>query len=227
MLVVDIMHECELGTWKSLFTHLIRLLYAISPAGQLVAELNSRFRQIPTFGRGVIRKFHNNASEMRRLAARDYEDLLQCSIPAFDGLLPEPHNKRVLTLLYRFAEWHALAKLRMHTDSSLAILQDVTSKFCKELRRFRDETCSAFQTVELPKEQDARRRRKKGPAAGTASQPSTSQSTRKAKSFNMTTYKIHAIGDYVRTIHEYGTTDSYTTQIVRLFLQSHFRQLLT
>ncbi|KAG1895697.1 uncharacterized protein F5891DRAFT_930114, partial [Suillus fuscotomentosus] len=28
MLVVDFMHECELGTWKALFTHLICLLYA-------------------------------------------------------------------------------------------------------------------------------------------------------------------------------------------------------
>jgi hypothetical protein len=29
MLVVDFMHKCELGTWKALFTHLIRLLYAL------------------------------------------------------------------------------------------------------------------------------------------------------------------------------------------------------
>ncbi|KAG2051383.1 hypothetical protein BDR06DRAFT_983639 [Suillus hirtellus] len=29
MLVVNLMHECKLGTWKALFTHLIRLLYAL------------------------------------------------------------------------------------------------------------------------------------------------------------------------------------------------------
>ncbi|KAF8833415.1 hypothetical protein BDN67DRAFT_992844 [Paxillus ammoniavirescens] len=29
MLVVDFLHECESGTWKSLFSHLIRLLYAL------------------------------------------------------------------------------------------------------------------------------------------------------------------------------------------------------
>jgi len=28
ILVVDLLHEFELGVWKSLFTHLIRLLYA-------------------------------------------------------------------------------------------------------------------------------------------------------------------------------------------------------
>jgi hypothetical protein len=36
-----------------------------------------RFRQVPTFGNGVIRKFSNNTSEMKRLAARDFEDILQ------------------------------------------------------------------------------------------------------------------------------------------------------
>jgi hypothetical protein len=42
MLVVDLMHECELGTWKALFTHLIRLLYALPQGSQLVAILDSR-----------------------------------------------------------------------------------------------------------------------------------------------------------------------------------------
>lgn len=42
MLVVDLLHEFELGVWKALFTHLIRLLYA-SPNGEaLVAELDRR-----------------------------------------------------------------------------------------------------------------------------------------------------------------------------------------
>jgi hypothetical protein len=42
MLVIDFMHECELGTWKSLFTHLIRLLYALPRGSELVASLDSR-----------------------------------------------------------------------------------------------------------------------------------------------------------------------------------------
>jgi hypothetical protein len=36
-----------------------------------------RFRQVPTFGRFTIRRFHNNVSEMKKLAARDFEDILQ------------------------------------------------------------------------------------------------------------------------------------------------------
>jgi hypothetical protein len=92
------MHECELGTWKALFSHLIRILYALPGGDQWVAKLDARyvvsflsaaadewltfnprhrFRQVPTFGNGVIRKFANNTSEMKKLAARDFEDILQ------------------------------------------------------------------------------------------------------------------------------------------------------
>jgi hypothetical protein len=39
----------------------------------------SRYRQVPTFGQDTIRLFHENASAMKKLAARDYEDLLQVS----------------------------------------------------------------------------------------------------------------------------------------------------
>jgi hypothetical protein len=38
------------------------------------------YRRVPTFGRGTIRRFCNNAASMKKLAARDFEDLLQvCS----------------------------------------------------------------------------------------------------------------------------------------------------
>lgn len=35
------------------------------------------YREVPTFGRDTIRKFSSNCSGMKRLAARDFEDLLQ------------------------------------------------------------------------------------------------------------------------------------------------------
>lgn len=43
MLVVDFMHEFELGVWKALFVHLIRVLYAAAPGGRLVAVLDNRY----------------------------------------------------------------------------------------------------------------------------------------------------------------------------------------
>ena len=95
-LVVDILHEFEVGVWKRLYTHLIRLLEAFSHSSgiTLTAELDyrwvsdryevynlltslSRYRSTPTFGRDAVRKFGVNASAMKRKAARDFEDLLQ------------------------------------------------------------------------------------------------------------------------------------------------------
>ena len=39
-----------------------------------------RFRLIPTFGWSTIRRFSTNTSEMKKLAARNYEDILQVGI---------------------------------------------------------------------------------------------------------------------------------------------------
>lgn len=77
MLVVDLMHEFELGVWKALFKHLLRMLYC--QGGSTIQTLNERFRAVPTFGRSTIRRFAENASAMKKLAARNYEDLLQVS----------------------------------------------------------------------------------------------------------------------------------------------------
>ncbi|KAG2745346.1 hypothetical protein P692DRAFT_201841314 [Suillus brevipes Sb2] len=46
MLVVDFMHECELGTWKALFAHLIRILFALPQGSQLVATLDYRYGEL-------------------------------------------------------------------------------------------------------------------------------------------------------------------------------------
>ncbi|KAF7973003.1 hypothetical protein HWV62_16378 [Athelia sp. TMB] len=237
IMVVDLMHEFELGVWKAVFIHLIRILHAASPGGRLVGQLD----------RSKIRKFTTNVSEMKKLAAHNYEDLLQCAIPAFEGLLPEPHNKIVLTLLFRLGEWHALAKLRMHTDNTLQLLDAATTAVGEELRRFSRTTCAYYSTAELPSEVAARGRRQArqrakssvvpastavegSSAAAAPSEPPllapspvadeattsvkgrTQQSRTGKKCFNLWTYKIHALGDYVQTIRRLGTTDSYSTQ---------------
>ncbi|KAJ3725383.1 hypothetical protein C8R42DRAFT_708431 [Lentinula raphanica] len=59
MLVVDLMHEFELGVWKALFSHLIRVLHGVSQ--EAINILDDRFRQMPTFGLDTIRAFANNA----------------------------------------------------------------------------------------------------------------------------------------------------------------------
>jgi hypothetical protein len=86
---------------------------------------------------------------------------IQNIIPVVDGLLPEPYNTHLLKLLYRMAEWHALAKLRMHTDSTLQGLDNATTAIGHELRFFREWSRSSFTVKELPSEATARKRRKR------------------------------------------------------------------
>lgn len=140
---------------------------------------------------------------MKQLAARDFEDLLQvwmtivtstdvvyltlylclfkCAIPVFEGLLPDPHNERLMDLLFIFGYWHGLAKLRQHTDVTLETMDRLTTALGEKFREFQQHTCSAFVTHELKKETNARKRRElKNTKNSTAS--TKRRSTRKVDS---------------------------------------------
>jgi hypothetical protein len=118
----------------------------------------------------------------------------------------------VRILLYRTAEWHAFAKLQLHTESTLNHLEKLTTELGKLMRNFRDVTKSNFSTFELPREMAARKRRSKGKEKeGTSNPASTS---RKPKTLNLFTYKWHALADYVRSIRLFGGTDGFSTQVV-------------
>ncbi|KAH9478851.1 hypothetical protein JR316_0009313 [Psilocybe cubensis] len=217
MFTVDFMHEVELGVWKALFSHLLRILYTSSNQNA-IATLNKRYRQVSPFGLTTIRRFARNASDMKKLAARDFEDLLQCSIPVFEGLLPEPaHNKIIQNLLFEMATWHALAKLRLHTDTTLDELGNSCTRLCDLLRQFQKEVCSQYATRELPSETAARGRRQAAKAKKAASAglpvPPTQPNEPKTRTFNMQTYKLHSLPDYVDSIRQFGTTDGTSTQM--------------
>ncbi|KAF9033835.1 hypothetical protein BJ165DRAFT_1615947 [Panaeolus papilionaceus] len=203
MFAVDLLHEFELGVWKATFTHLMRILFAGEKDSLQV--LNARYRLVPPFGR-AIRRFSSNASAMKKLAARDFEDLLQCAIPVFEGLLGEPHDQTISNLLFELATWHGLAKLRLHTTSTIAALEASTTRLGNVLREFESTTCKDFETVDLPSEEAARARRRKG-------KQTTTTSNAKSRKFNLETYKLHALGDYAQTIRRYGPTDGFSTQI--------------
>lgn len=134
----------------------------------------------------------------------------QCSIPVFDGLLPEPFNDIVLTLLYQTAKWHALAKLRVHSESTLNHLEVQTKILGQQMRAFRDTTKDTFSTVELPSETAARKRRSLATKGNVTAQPRGPLK----KVLNLHTYKFHALGDYIQSIRLFGTIDSYSTQLV-------------
>ena len=129
-----------------------------------------------------------------------------------------------MKLLYRTAEWHGFAKLRIHTDSTLEHLTALTKEFGLLMRQFRNLTCSQFQTMELPREVETRNRQQRVQAkqlstgtrvpTASGSNSSSASTSRKPKTLNLLTPKFHFLGDYVRFIRMFGTTDVYSTQLV-------------
>jgi hypothetical protein len=76
-----------------------------------------------------------------------------------DRLLPEPLNKIVLDLLWECACWHALAKLRLHTETTVRLLESFTMTLGCATRRF-GAACKDVDTKELPGEKAAQGRHK-------------------------------------------------------------------
>ena len=103
----------------------------------------------------------------------------------------------------------------MHTDCTLDIMEHLTIRLAQEIRRFSSETCPAFETKELRHEAESRRRRARGGPEKAAH--SLAPNIRQPKTLNLQTYKMHALGDYHNQIRMFGTTDSFSTQSVRLY----------
>ena len=85
------MHEFKLGVWKALLLHLVWILYSIgastvqefnhwyalfSTCNVWSPELSVSFWQITSFG-STIHPFTHNIANMKKLAAQDFEDILQ------------------------------------------------------------------------------------------------------------------------------------------------------
>jgi hypothetical protein len=132
----------------------------------------------------------------------------------------------------------------MHNDCTLDVMDNTTVSLGEKLREFSETTCPAFITRELEREVRARSRREAKKAANQKSSAQRSQNgagrqatphfqsadahpddqvqptvttdgqARHLKHFNLNTYKIHSLGDYTATIRKYGTTDSYSTELV-------------
>ena len=150
----------------------------------------------------------------------------------FDGLLDPENNVIVMELQFKLATWHALAKLHLHTDSTILALKGSTTQLGKALRKFESTTCQKFETLDLPREDAARGRRKaaaKSKKSGTTASAKnkgkqkqhTTNLERRHRNFNLSSYKPHALPDYAKTIRLLGPTDGYSTQTVSLHLFSH------
>lgn len=97
------------------------------------------------------------------------------------------------------------------------------------MRKFQKNVCSAYKTIELPSEEAARVRRqasaaKKAPQSQSIKKKKTGlikggaqsqqTSSRRQRTFNLNTYKVHSLGSYARAIRFYGSTDNYNSQTV-------------
>ena len=165
-------------------------------------------------------KFSNNVSAMKKLAARDFEDILQvclhllkiqcqqsaerlqCIIPVIEGLLPSQKDEdEVLDLIFILTTWHAYAKLCLHTDSTLASFDALTKPLGATLQNFGGRLSDCFDTRELPKEADARKQHEV--ARENQGKTSNKQKGRATKvKFNLSTYKLHVLRDYANAIRQ-------------------------
>jgi hypothetical protein len=113
----------------------------------------------------------------------------------------------------------------MHMDQTLKILDDVTIDIGAEFRAFNNETCDAFVTQELPCETAAHKRRGQKKTKRKQSSPDNAPADPSMnamgepdkplrKRFNLCKYKYHSLGDYVRMIRRFGTSDSFSTELV-------------
>lgn len=189
-----------------------------------------RYRLVATFGKTTIRRFSADASEMHQIGARDFEDLLQvcwcgsrvdehfganllqCAIPCFEGLLPSPDDERISALLYVMAYWHSLAKMRMHTESSVKLLDAVYTAMGSHLRHFEQVICPRYVTKETQKEYAKRVRAASGKKAASTTAPASGG--QKPRIFNLSTIKAHLLGYAPRYIRMYGPLDMLSTMKV-------------
>ena len=101
----------------------------------------------------------------------------------------------------------------MHSDITLDIMDDVTASLGSAFRHFSHEVCPAFNTKELHREANARRRRQtQNPNQTKKAKPFNGELLK--KTFNLSTYKYHSLDDFANMIWQLGTTDSYNTTIV-------------
>ncbi|KLO05634.1 hypothetical protein SCHPADRAFT_839152 [Schizopora paradoxa] len=233
---IDIMHQFEIGVWKAIYIHLLRILVAEKNRGNLITILNSRYRQVPKFARETIRLFQKSVAAMQQPTAHQFESILKCALPTFEALLPPPHDELVLDLLFILATWHGLAKLRTHTVDTLSILKITTTTLGSLLRKFKRTTCEEYDTRELDKKTfgDLKKGRKpRAPAKATTGAnkgkgkqkaaggpeesdkedaPLQKKKVSKKKELNLDTAKIHELEHCVPDIWMFGATGSFSAE---------------
>ncbi|KXN87998.1 hypothetical protein AN958_07810 [Leucoagaricus sp. SymC.cos] len=145
-----------------------------------------------------------------------FSHLMHILCAAGDGRIQELNQSVVLDLLYSLRTWHALAKLRLSTETTWCFLHIATSQLGDILHKFEEATCAFFYTEKLPT--DAAARGQQSARMNSVQQKEKGKAPEKtsSRSFSLATYKLHSLGDYKEAIKMFGTSDSYLTQIGEL-----------
>ena len=142
-------------------------------------------------------------------------------MPVFEGLFLDPdHNNHIQALLFIMADWHTNAKLCLHTDTTIEMLKGLTCSFGFLIYHFANKICILYDARELLKEEVVHAWHwAKKVKHGDAPALTTPLKGALKKCFNLLTYKLHTMGDYVYHIIQFGTTDLYSTQMVSSILK--------
>lgn len=137
--------------------------------------------------------------------------------------------------MFELATWHGLAKLRLHTETTVQDLENSTARLGDQLRDFVKTMCPEYLTYNLPSEEAAgtRRRARKAVArppthvyddSGSEEDEKKEKKAKKktgkkrrTRLLSLDSYKLHALGGYAKAIRLYGTTDNYNSQTVCVF----------
>jgi hypothetical protein len=124
------------------------------------------------------------------------------------------------------AHWHALAKLRMHNDLTLQVMDSVTKSLGHRLRAFKDKTCAAFATKELRREYDARMRRRTKKTATRVKKAAThttdgATENSLSSSTNRTSFNISIPSSHSATNSERLQSSTPTDEAARVSVDTH------
>lgn len=116
------------------------------------------------------------------------------------------------------AYWHGLAKMRMHTESSVQLLDATYTVMGSHLRHFEQVVCPRYITKETQKEYAIRIRAASRKKSASVAPLTPAASGQKPRSFNLSTIKAHLLGYAPRYIRMYGPLDMLSTMKVLISL---------
>ncbi|KAG6916065.1 hypothetical protein DXG01_008590 [Tephrocybe rancida] len=203
MFVVDLLHEIELGVWKALLIHLLRILESINENilhGLAKLRLHTSLTlalldQSTTILGDALREFKSDicpafaTRELRQeAAARERRNANKTATTTWDV---QAKGSKTTT--------GATARTTIPTTTTDATQLDGQSLVVSTGQPALSST-PALSAPHLT------------PVVPAGNPTAALVRSCKAKEFSLSTYKIHALGDYVATIQAFGTTDSYSTE---------------